>query len=969
MRTKPTDELTLHDRLSSLSYAQACRLLGPRGAALLRDGGALEIEIGAQVREQDDRFVLELPDARVTVTRASEGRFGLGYACSVCAHACEHAGAAFSLILEEKLALGLAAPPPERAPAARLPEISLAACALEERSERARVERMRVHAPDGSGPWGDYRVTSAASGRTYRVALRGLAPGLSYCSCPDFRKNTLGTCKHVLKVQAAVQRRFAAAALRRPYRRRGFSVYLRYGASRALHFGLPARPLAPAVQEIVAPLRAGPIGDPADLLRRVLRLEQLGHDVTVYPDAEEYLQGELFRARIGALVDEIRADPAAHPLRKELLAVELLPYQLDGIAFAAGAGRAILADEMGLGKTMQGIGVAELLRREAGIERVLVVCPASLKSQWRREIERASGASCQLVLGASRERVVQYGSGCFFTLVNYEQVLRDADAIEAARFDLVVLDEAHRIKNWEAKTSRVVKALRSRFALALTGTPLENRLDELYSVVEFVDERRLGPAFQFFHRHRTLSETGRVLGYEGLAELRRALEPVLLRRTRASVCQDLPARTTEVLRVTPTEQQLALHRGFMQTVAAVLRKRYVSEMDLLRLRKALLGCRLAADGTALVDKQLPGHSSKLERLEELLPQLLREDGRKIVLFSEWTSMLDLVEARLCKWKVRFVRLDGSVPQRRRQALVDAFSADASCSLFLTTNAGSTGLNLQAADTVVNVDLPWNPAILEQRISRVHRMGQSRPVQVFVLISENTLEEQLLGTLAAKHELFQAVLDPDSARGPARGGGGPARTGRPRARARDPARAHRQRGRSAGRRRLLLPLRAAAGREHATGRGPLHAPGAHAARRVPQGGRSGTPATLRRSSEPLGPRRAGALPRTPAGGAGLEVRVRAEKRHPLFLSDRPSPKSTLRATRSAQGTTRIRSPIERISRALQTTKPSRSPRSLMHCRRPATPCRSTAAPSLISIGTMRRPARSSRSTSAPACVRQ
>ena len=276
-----------------------------------------------------------------------------------------------------------------------------------------------------------------------------------------------------------------------------------------------------------------------------------------------------------------------------------------------------------------------------------------------------------------------------------------------------------------------------------------------------MDERRLGPAFRFFHRHRTLSETGRVLGYEGLAELRRALEPVLLRRTRTSVRQDLPMRTTELVRVTPTEQQLAHHRGFMQTVAAVLRKRYVIEMDLLRLRKALLGCRLAADSTALVDKQLPGQSSKLERLEELLPQLLREEGRKIVLFSEWTSMLDLVEARLHSWKARFVRLDGTVPQRKCQALVDAFSADASCSLFLTTNAGSTGLNLQAADTVVNVDLPWNPALLEQRISRVHRMGQTRPVQVFVLISEGTLEEQLLGTLAAKQELAQAVLNPDS----------------------------------------------------------------------------------------------------------------------------------------------------------------------------------------------------------------
>jgi len=760
MPTKPTDQLTLTDRLSRLTYAQACRLLGADAPALLRAGGAIEIMLDDQVRIEGDRFLLELDGARVVIGLASEGRLGLAWRCSACERACEHVGAAFALILEEKCALGLAAEPPERVPAERLSEQELVVRAIEERRVRARTERMRVQSRDGSRPWTDYVVTNAASGRSHRVAVRGLARGESYCTCPDFRKNALGTCKHLLHVEAKLRRRFSATQLRQPYRRQGFSLYLRYEDEAELHLGLPARPLEPAVEAIVAPLRGRPIKDPADLLHRLRRLEQAGVDVTVYPDAEELLQGRLLRERMGRLVSEIRADPHGHPLRKELLAVELLPYQLDGIAFAVGAGRAILADEMGLGKTIQGIGVAELLRREAGIEHVLVVCPATLKSQWRREIERFSSLSSQIVTGAMRERAAQYGSGRFFTIINYEQVLRDAGAIGSVRWDLVILDEAQRIKNWEAKTSRLVKALRSRFALALTGTPLENRLDELYSVVEFVDERRLGPAFRFFHRHRTLNETGRVLGYESLDELRRSLEPILLRRTRKSVAADLPPRRTELMRIAPTTQQAELHGGFMQTVIRIVRKRFISEMDLLRLRKALLFCRLAANSTALVDKILPGHSSKLERLDELLEQLLREE-RKIVLFSEWTSMLDLVEVRLRRHGAQWVRLDGSVPQRKRQSLVDAFARDSSCALFLSTNAGATGLNLQMADTVVNVDLPWSPAALEQRIARVHRMGQTQPVQAFVLVTEETLEEQILGTLSAKHALFEAVLDPDS----------------------------------------------------------------------------------------------------------------------------------------------------------------------------------------------------------------
>jgi superfamily II DNA/RNA helicase len=184
-------------------------------------------------------------------------------------------------------------------------------------------------------------------------------------------------------------------------------------------------------------------------------------------------------------------------------------------------------------------------------------------------------------------------------------------------------------------------------------------------------------------------------------------------------------------------------------------------MDLLRLQKALLICRMAANSTFLVDKVPPGYSSKLAEFDQLIDQLAGEQDRKIVLFSEWTTMLNLIEPLVTKRKLNYVRLDGSVPQQKRQTLISHFQRESSCRLFITTNAGATGLNLQAANTVINVDLPWNPAVLEQRISRVHRMGQKRPVQAFLLITEETLEEKLLGTLSAKHDLAMAALDPDS----------------------------------------------------------------------------------------------------------------------------------------------------------------------------------------------------------------
>jgi superfamily II DNA or RNA helicase len=739
---------------------KAARLLGPKGASLINSGGRLEIDLATQVRFDRDSFRLSLDKSTVTLHLSPKARQRLEWLCDTCGVPCKHAGAAFSVILEEKLALGLAGTPAERAPIAPGSDEALVARALADRQARARAEKMRLTSADPAQIWTEYTLTSATSGKSYRVQLRGWQPGESYCSCPDFRKNTLGTCKHILNALDKVRKVFPASRQKKPYQQRDICVQLHYGQELQLRVLLPPQ-LNEEAATIVRPLRDRPITDLADLLRRIRQLEASDAAVTVYPDAEEYIQTRLLQQRLAAKVEEIRKSPRSHPLRKTLLKGTILPYQLDGIAFAAGAGRAILADDMGLGKTLQGIGVAELLARETGIRRVLVVCPASVKAQWAHEIRRFSERDYHIVLGGAEGRASQYANERFFTICNYEQVLRDIEPVEQARWDLVILDEGQRIKNWETKTTQTIKSLRSPFALVLSGTPLENRLDDLYSVVEFIDDRRLGPAFRFFNRHRVTDEGGKLIGYKDLHVLREQLKPVLLRRTRATVMTDLPPRSTEILRVAPTEEQAAIDAAQMRTVSLILSKKYISEMDLLRLQKALLLARMNADSTFLVDKDPPGFSSKLERLEDLLETLAEEDERKIVLFSEWTTMLSLIEKPLKRLKLPFVRLDGSVPQKKRPELVDRFQNDQDCRVFLTTNAGSTGLNLQAANTVINVDLPWNPAILEQRIARAHRMGQKNPVQVYLLVTEATLEEKLLSTLSAKKDLALAALDMDS----------------------------------------------------------------------------------------------------------------------------------------------------------------------------------------------------------------
>ncbi|MEX0585024.1 MAG: SNF2-related protein, partial [Pirellulales bacterium] len=544
-----------------------------------------------------------------------------------------------------------------------------------------------VHSQDPSTPWADYTVTSLTSGKSYRVALRGDEAGRSYCSCPDFATNGLGTCKHILHVLDKARRRFRKADLARPHFVEQVEMWFDYGEHSGLRFNVPDD-ADPSVQSICRPHVDRPLTDAAEALKRIRRLQKSGCDVVVFPDAESWIEQELTRGRLQQATADIRRNPAKHALRKELLKVELLPYQLDGVAFAAGAGRAILADDMGLGKTIQGIGTAELLARLAGIERVLVICPASLKGQWRDEVTRFCNRSVELITGGGSERARQYSDGAFFTVCNYEQVLRDLDFVERVPWDLIILDEGQRIKNWESKTSRIIQSLRSRFALVLTGTPLENRLEELYNVVKFVDPRLMGPAYRFLHKHRVVADTGRVSGYQRLDELREQLRPILLRRTRNEVMKQLPERTTSILRIRPTDEQVGLHNFHMRTVQQITRKSYLTEMDLLRLQKALLMCRMAADSTYLVTHERPGFSSKLDRLTELLTALEEQPDRKIVLFSEWRRMLDEIEPVFRRLGMPFVRLDGGVPQNRRPALIREFQQNAECRAILMTNAGS-----------------------------------------------------------------------------------------------------------------------------------------------------------------------------------------------------------------------------------------------------------------------------------------
>lgn len=315
-KTRPSKTLTLKDRLAHLTFVEACKLIGPRGKELIqKNANEWDFDLDEDVHLGKDFFRLRFgtPKSKpiiVTLTLMSEARNRLHWECSHCHNACDHVGAAFSLILEEKFSLGLSAAPPERAPTDELSEETLIDAAIAERAERAKTEPMAVQSADRAKPWTDYTVTNRTSGKSYRVALRGLKPGDSYCSCPDFRTNTLGTCKHILHVINKTKRRFSADDLKRPYVRKRLALHLRYADDVTLRLLTPAR-MSEEVAAIVRPISDCAIEDMHDLTKRIGNLQRLGSEVTVFPDAEEFIAQRFFSDRIASLTAEIRKNPAS----------------------------------------------------------------------------------------------------------------------------------------------------------------------------------------------------------------------------------------------------------------------------------------------------------------------------------------------------------------------------------------------------------------------------------------------------------------------------------------------------------------------------------------------------------------------------------------------------------------------------------------------------------------------------------
>jgi superfamily II DNA or RNA helicase len=665
--------------------------------------------------------------------------------------------------------------------------------ALARRFGYAQRDGLRVAERPQAGVLGVYRTRASgrAAGRSYDTQLSSVEPLQTSCSCADFVRSALALCKHGLTVLDALEKAGSLARSPAVSQRASRKAVLRWSALHPLRGGSRlvrlryehagrAKPPSGFVGERP---RANVLSDAGsihaftqDLERRIARGTLLAEPAVVTLLAEEKARA----ARELALGDVREAMKELAGLKRKLY-----PYQRAGVKRFLETGRLLLADDMGLGKTTQAIASCHALFRAGRVRRGLLIVPAALKPQWKREWEATTDVPLVLVEGSPEERARLYaGSRTGFLLIGYEQLLRDFVFTQRYAPELVVLDEAQRIKNWATKSAAYVKALTPTYRLVLTGTPMENRFDELASIMDFVDELALEPKWRLvpFHQLQQGDAGKGVAGARNLDVLRARLSVAMLRRIREDVLSQLPGRTDTRVPVEMTEAQRVPHDDLIQPIAelaSIASRRPLAQAEFLRLMQMLTTQRILCNGLAQQNfasewprcqhaRATPTmleslFAPKLGVLRGLLEQVVVAQGRKAVVFSQWRAML-----RLSEWAVRdvlgaagrravfFTGAESS--KQREQAIVD-FHDDPGVAVMFLSDAGGVGLNLQrAASACINLELPWNPAVLEQRIGRIYRLGQKLPIDVYNLVSEDGIEARIARLLGHKKAVFSTLFD-------------------------------------------------------------------------------------------------------------------------------------------------------------------------------------------------------------------
>ena len=430
----------------------------------------------------------------------------------------------------------------------------------------------------------------------------------------------------------------------------------------------------------------------------------------------------------------------------------LFPYQKVGSSFLYKIGSGLLGDEMGLGKTIQSLAVC--VKSEA--KKVLIFCPASVKWQWHDEIQRfIKGADVVVIEGNKAERDILWAKSARFYVVNYELLLRDFDLMNKTDWDIIIADEATKISNPTAKQSKAIKKLKAKRRIAMTGTPVSNRANEIWNLIDFISPGAFGDYWSFLNRYCLKNQWGGIFGYQNMDELRDKLKRYMIRRLKKDVLPELPEKIITDIPFEMTEEEKALYKKIKKEILFEIEKSDISKIESpMTIQYTLVKMtrlRQLADSMELLGEQTK--SSKLEVLKELLEESITGD-KKVIIFTQFAQMADILERDLSDYKP--LKISGTIKEEYKD-VVDKFNKDEECKILIMTSAGQFGLNIQRASIIFHYDQEWSLAKMQQREGRAHRYGQKDTVMVYNLLAKGTLDYYVQKVLHKKAELSASIL--------------------------------------------------------------------------------------------------------------------------------------------------------------------------------------------------------------------
>ncbi|MDZ4225345.1 MAG: DEAD/DEAH box helicase, partial [Candidatus Andersenbacteria bacterium] len=430
----------------------------------------------------------------------------------------------------------------------------------------------------------------------------------------------------------------------------------------------------------------------------------------------------------------------------------LFPYQKVGSAFLWKIGSGLIGDEMGLGKTIMALAVCEKVQAQ----KVLIFTPAAVKWQWAQEIAKFVKTNNSIVIeGDKKTRLKLWRDEQYqFYIANYELLLRDLDSMDVREWDVIIADEATRISNPQAKQSRAIKKLRAKRRIAMTGTPVSNRANEVWNIIDFCQPGAFGNYYSFLQRYCLKNQWGGIFGYQHMDELRGKLKRYMIRRLKADVLPELPAKICTDIPFELTEEEKALYKKLKKEILFEIEARDIAKietpMTISYTLVKMLRLRQLADSMELLGHNV--QSSKLAVLKELLIEAL-DNSKKAIVFTQFSEMADILERELAEWLP--LKISGKVIQR--QDIVSAFNENDINKVLIMTSAGQFGLNIQRASVIFHYDQEWSLAKMGQREGRAHRIGQKDIVLVYNLLAKGTLDYYVKKVLHAKAELSNQIL--------------------------------------------------------------------------------------------------------------------------------------------------------------------------------------------------------------------